>query len=423
MMKDRMVFLVNKFLSKLYCMKKITLLSVFSFAFYLLHAQTPPAKNLYEFDNNSTPRWSSFENITAEKGKAAMENNGAKGHPSDQLMPGETKVLLKTGGAGIIHRIWVTISDRSPQMLRSLKIEMYWDNANSPAVSVPFGDFFGMGLGKTAVYHNGFFTNPEGKSFQCIIPMPFKSGAKIQITNESGQRLSHIYFDIDFESITVWNANYLYFHSYWSRDTSTTLAKDFELLPYVKGKGRFLGVNIGINANPVYKNYWWGEGEVKMYLDGDKAFPSLAGTGSEDYIGTGWGQDLFYNDYAGCLSANKDNSGWAFYRYHIPDPIYFKTDCRVTMQQMGGSSKENVIALQKQGVPLIPVVIDDSKKLTHLYKKDSLVQLDNPGLPGGGTNFYRSDDVSATAYFYLNTPGNVLPALQSLQVRTAKLKN
>ncbi|MEO5590995.1 MAG: glycoside hydrolase family 172 protein [Chitinophagaceae bacterium] len=387
-----------------------------------LSAQTSPGKNLFEFDNNSTPRWSSFENIKAEKGKGAMENNGAKGHPSDALAPGETKVLMNVNGPGIINRIWVTINDRSPQMLRSLKLEMFWDGAATPAVSVPFGDFFGMGLGKTAAYRNSFFANSEGKSFQCFIPMPFKKGAKVQITNESGKRLSHIFFDINFESITTWNNNYLYFHSYWNRDTATTLARDFELLPFVKGKGRFLGVNIGINANPVYKDYWWGEGEVKMYLDGDKAFPTLAGTGSEDYIGTGWGQGLFYNDYAGCLLANKDSTGWAFYRYHIPDPIYFKTDCRVTMQQMGGNSKDKVIELQKQGVPMIPVAIDDLTKINPLYKRDSLVQLDTPGLPGGFANFYRSDDVSATAYFYLDKPNGMLPALQSLQVRTSRLK-
>jgi hypothetical protein len=183
-----------------------------------------------------------------------------------------------------------------------------------------------------------------------------------------------------------------------------------------------LGVNIGINANPLYKDYWWGEGEVKIYLDGDKVFPTLAGTGSEDYIGTGWGQGVFYNDYAGCLLANKDAAGWAFYRYHITDPVYFKTACRVTIQQMGGSRKDKVIELQKQGVPLIPVSIDDHTSTRPLYKKDSLVQLDTPGLPDGFANFYRSDDVSATAYFYLDKPGSTLPALQTVQVRTAYLK-
>jgi hypothetical protein len=130
----------------------------------------------------------------------------------------------------------------------------------------------------------------------------------------------------------------------------------------VTGKGRFLGVNVGIKANPIYEQYWWGEGEVKMYLDGDNKFPTLVGTGAEDYIGTGWGQGEFYNDYSGCLFANTDSSGWAFYRFHVPDPVYFKTGCRVTLQQMGGNRKELVSGLQNKGVPLIPVAIDDLKK-------------------------------------------------------------
>jgi len=247
-----------------------------------LCAQTGPQKPLYQFDATSTPRWSSFENRKAEKGKGGMENNGAKGHPSDGVEPGETEVLLDASGQGIINRIWITINDRSPEMLRSLKLEMFWDGSSKPAVSVPFGDFFGMGLGKTAPFHNALFANPEGRSFICYIPMPFKTGARIQVTNESDKRLSHLFYDINFQKLASFASDNLYFHAFWNRDTATTLARDFELLPPVKGKGRFLGVNIGVNANPVYKDYWWGEGEVKMYLDGDKNFPTLVGTGTED---------------------------------------------------------------------------------------------------------------------------------------------
>ncbi len=381
---------------------------------------TQSGGKLYEFDSSSSPRWSSFENITAEKGRAAMSNNGAKGHPSDGLNPGETKVLLDVNTQGNINRMWITIIDRSPEMLRSLKIEMFWDGASKPAVSVPFGDFFGIGLGKTATFHNALFANPEGRSFLSYIPMPFKKSARIQITNEGKKRLSHIFYDIDFQQLTKWNDANLYFHAYWHRDTATGLAHDFELLPRVKGNGRFLGVNIGVNANPVYEDYWWGEGEVKMYIDGDKDFPTLAGTGTEDYIGTAWGQGEFFNDYAGCLSANKNNSGWAFYRYHIPDPVFFKTDCKVTIQQIGGNRKELVASLQARGVPLIPVGLDDTKQpLLPLYKKN--VDLKDPSLPEGFVNFYRSDDVSATAYFYLNSASNDLPKLQPLSVRVYKL--
>lgn len=398
--------------------------TIFFAIFIILNVkgQLPQSKNLFEFDGNSSPRWSSFENKNGEKGKAAMENNGAKGHPSDDLEPGETKVLLDVKTQGIINRIWITIIDRSPEMLRSLKIEMFWDGAVKPAVSVPFGDFFGMGLGKTASYHNALFTNPEGRSFISNVPMPFKKAARIQVTNESNKRISHLFYDVNFQELTKWNNNNLYFHAFWYRDTATTLGKDFELLPAVNGRGRFLGTNVGVFANPLYEDYWWGEGEVKIYLDGDKEYPTLAGTGTEDYIGTAWSQGIFYNDFAGSLLANKDHAGWAFYRYHINDPIFFKTDCRVTLQQIGGNRKELVQGLQDKGVPMIPVGFDDTKSpVQPLYKKGAIVRLKDSVLPEGFINFYRSDDVSATSYFYLNSPVNELPALQPLTIRVYNL--
>jgi hypothetical protein len=377
--------------------------------------------NIFEYTDNLEPRWSSFENITAEKGKGGIENFGAKGHPCDQIPAGKSKTLLEIDGPGIINRMWITIVDRSPKMLRSLKLEMFWDNEEKPAVAVPFGDFFGIGLGKTAKYKNVLFVNPEGRSFNCFISMPFKKHAKIKITNDSDQDLKMIFFDVNFQLLKSWNENYLYFHSFWQRDTSTTLGEDFEILPKKSGKGRFVGTNIGVNANPIYKNYWWGEGEVKIYLNGDQEYPTLVGTGTEDYIGTAWGQGEYYNDYTGCLIADSENRQWAFYRYHIPDPIYFKTDCRVAIQQIGGSSKENVIQLLKEGVDLLPITIHEVPNLHHIYKKGSVIDLENPELPTGWTNFYRSDDVSATSYFYLDKPINNLPKLQPVKIRTYNL--
>ena len=405
-------------------MLKLFLSCTFLFVSSTLIAQIPLAKNIFEYDSTLSPRWATFENPTAAKGKAAMENNGAKGHPSDEIKPGETKVLMSAKGPGIINRMWITIIDRSPEMLRSLKLEMFWDDAAKPAVSVPFGDFFGIGLGKTAIFHNALFANPEGRSFICYIPMPFKTAARIQVTNESNKRLTHIFYDIDFQKTTSWNSNNLYFHAYWHRDTATKLAEDFQLLPQVKGKGRFLGVNVGVIANPIYENYWWGEGEVKMYLDGDKKFPTLSGTGTEDYIGTGWGQGEFFNDYAGSLYANKDNdNGWCFYRYHLPDPIFFKADCKVVLQEMGGNKKELVTALQAKGIPLIPATIDDQQGAPKpLYKPGHVLNLSDTTLPEGFVMFYRSDDVSSTAYFYLDKASDDLPKLQNVDVRTYKIK-
>jgi len=384
---------------------------------FLAGSNTTSAQHskLYEFDKNATTRWSSPENLNGIKSAGGQENEAAKGHAFDGMESGTSRWLLNVSGAGIINRIWITVSDRSPEMLRGLKIEMFWDGEQKPAVSAPLGDFFGVGLGKTATFHNTFFANPEGRSFSCIIPMPFKTGAKIKVTNESGKKLSHIFFDVDFQSNTSWQEGWLYFHAYWSRDTATTVGKDFELLPSLKGKGRFLGVNIGINSNPIYGDAWWGEGEVKMYLNDDGKFPTLVGTGTEDYIGTGWGQGAFFNDYAGCLISDAKAFQWAYYRYHVPDPVFFQTGLRVVIQQLGGNMKNKILALQKAGVPLIPVTIDSGGGNILLYKDKR--KLDDPTLPNGWTNFYRSDDVSSVAYFYLGSPTSNLPALQPPAIR------
>ncbi len=380
------------------------------------------ANNLFEFDNNMESRWSSPENINGEKGTGGKSNNGAKGHPCDSIGAGKSYSLLDIQGQGIVQRIWITISDRSPEMLRSLKIEIFWDNETKPAVSVPFGDFFGIGLGKTTAFQNALFANAEGRSFNCFIPMPFKKAAKIVVTNESNITLDQIFFDIDYGLLKTWNDNNLYFHAFWQRDTATRLTKDFELLPKVEGMGRFLGTNIGVCANPLFKNVWFGEGEVKMYMDGDDKYPTLVGTGTEDYIGTAYGQGKFINIYSGCTVADEVLREWAFYRFHIPDPVFFKKSIKVTIQQISGYHTAQNVKFQEAGLPMIPVATFKAGQVDKFYKKDKLVKLDSIKMVQGWTNFYSSDDVSAVAYFYLDKPSSNLPPIQSVDLRTKNLR-
>lgn len=377
---------------------------------------------LFEYQDIET-RWNSFENPTSGKGTGGSENKGAKGHPYDYLKAGETKVLMDVKGPGVITRMWFTIQDRSPEMLRSLKIEMFWDGSEKPAVAAPFGDFFGNGLGKMVAHQNHLFSNPEGRSFNCFIPMPFKTGAKVVVTNEGNVDLNMLFYDINFVKLNEWNEENLYFHCFWNRDTATTPGIDYTILPKIEGKGRFLGVNFGVMANPAYHKSWWGEGEVKMYVDGDNDLPTLVGTGTEDYIGTAWGQGKFINQYTGCLLADRENDYWTFYRYHIPDPIFFKTDIRVTIHALGGNQKDKVIEMLDEGAPLIPISIQDGQVFTGLMDSVPPVDLKNDNLMSGWTNFYRQDDWSSTACFYLNSPVNQLPKLADVQLRTYKHLN
>ena len=383
--------------------------------------EAPVADGLFVFPDGVETRWASFENPGAEKGAGGQENRGAKGHPAERLLAGDEATLLDVTGPGIVDRMWITISDRSPRMLRSLRIEMYWDGSDEPAVSAPFGDFFGVSLGRTAAFENALFSNPEGRSFNCAIPMPFRTGARIVVRNESPDDLPMLFYDVNFRKVPRWGDEVLYFHTYWNRDPETALKVDHEILPKVTGRGRYLGANLGVVANPLYEGSWWGEGEVKVYLDGDGDLATLVGTGTEDYIGTGWGQGAYAHRFQGCLIADADRDEWAFYRYHVPDPVYFGSDCRVTIQQIGGNQKPVVVRLMEEGVSLIPITIHEVDTLHLLLEKEPVPELSDPGLPGGWANFYRSDDVSSTAYFYLDRPTSGLPALQPVSERVAGL--
>ncbi|HEX8986202.1 MAG TPA: DUF2961 domain-containing protein, partial [Bryobacteraceae bacterium] len=191
----------------------------------------------------------------------------------------------------------------------------------------------------------------------------------------------------------------------------------------VGGEGRFLGVHFGVIANPEITG-WWGEGEVKMYVDGDTALPTLAGTGAEDYIGTGWGQGVFSNRYQGCLLADGKQGRYASYRYHIPDPVYFHQDLRVTIQAMGGDTKENVLKMLDKGAPIRPVSIDEKgKPFARLLETEPAQDLrTHASRPDAWVNIYRRDDWSSVALFYLDAPVNGLPRLAPVEKRVENIE-
>jgi hypothetical protein len=259
----------------------------------------------------------------------------------------------------------------------------------------------------------------------------------MEITNESHSYVL-LWYDIDYLQLKKQPDDILYFHAYWSRDPQTTPGKDFVILPEVKGKGRYLGANIGMIGNTKeYGHTWFGEGEVKMYLDGDRDHPSLVGTGTEDYIGSGWGQGHFYGPERGSLIADTANILYAFYRYHINDPVYFYSDCRVAIQQMGSASLPTIKEMLSHHANLQPVWYFDSKGMDDVSGDRSkgpeqvgLLDMQNPAdrsldkiPPYTSVNFYRSDDLSATAYYYLDNPSGSLPALPSLELRMKDLKS
>ncbi len=379
------------------------------------------ATALFEMPEGVESRWASFENPLGEKGKGGMANKGGKGAAFDSVKAGETKVLMDVQGGGVIHRMWFTLSTRGPQPLRSYVLRCYWDGAEKPAVEVPFGDFFGAIHGKMVAFESELFANPEGRSFNSYVPMPFRRAARVTFTNESSRDLDQLFYDINYTLQDNHGANMLYFHASWRRERWTELGRDFEILPRVEGRGRFLGAHIGILGHPDNRG-WWGEGEVKMYVDGDTDFPTIVGTGTEDYVGTAYGQGEFAGRYQGSLLVDDAKRRYAFYRYHVPDPIYFHQDLRVTLQQMGGTGKKEVAQLLQKGVEIQPVTIHDSKQFVKLLEMDPIPDVrTDKSLPDAWTNFYRRDDVCAVAFFYMDRPENNLPPIAPVTARTEAL--
>lgn len=396
---------------KAYIITLVTLLILFACPAYADTGNTEP---LYQLPAGIESRWASMENPDGKKGEAAQANFGRKGSPARGLKAGESFVLAhaeKTSGA--VRRIWVTINDRSPVLMRGIVIRMYWDGAEKPAVEAPIGDFFCQPLGQPVQFENAWFSNPEGKSFNIAIPMPFRKGFKITAANESPKDLGAFFYDVNYTIGDKHGSDIGYFHAHYRRENPTTLRRDFEILPKVEGKGRFLGCSLGVIADTAtYGKSWWGEGEVKMYIDGDRRFPTLSGTGTEDYIATGWGQGRYSQQWHGCPFTDGENLRYGFYRLHGPDPVYFYKDIRVTIQQIGCYRKDIMIEHMKNSDTKQLIMTGDG---TRVFTLEDVEKYGDYGL------FEREDDWCATAWFYLDKPANNLPPIAPYEERVKGL--
>lgn len=361
-------------------------------------------------------RWATAENPDAVPGQGGMTNHGRKGNACKApFAAGEEFVMAHAKDTpGMVRRIWVTISDRSAEMVRGVVIRMYWDGQTKPAVEAPLGDLFCQPLGQLHAFENAWFDNPEGRSLNMRIPMPFRKEFRITATNETSKDMNMFFYEVDFTVGDELPADMGYFHAYYNRNRKTAVRNDFVILPRIEGKGRFLGCCLGVIANTaVNAKTWWGEGEVKMYIDGDTDYPTLCGTGTEDYISTAWGQGHYAHLWHGCSIADGENYRYGFYRLHGPDPVWFHKDIRVTIQQIGWSGLGQMFEhLKTSGITEMLSTGDGTRKLTI----DGLVK-------GNMSLFERhDDDWCATAYFYLDSPSSTLPPIQPLDERTAGLE-
>jgi hypothetical protein len=286
----------------------------------------------YRLDTRLESRSISFENPTGARGEGGQAASklgvGRKGSPARTIKGGESVTLCDIKGAGTIRHIWITMH-RDPETLRSAVIRAYWDGQEHPSIECPMGDFMGFAHGKVMAYQSAVHSVGQNAGMNIWLPMPFRSRARLTFTHE-GEKSTPLFYQIDYTVGDKHPKDVGRLHVLFRRENPTTLKKDFELLPQRQGRGRFIGSVIGIRA---LEGHWWGEGEVKVYLDGDTEFPTICGTGSEDYVGLSWGIQQTPFLYNGC-SLNKNNFV-SMYRWHLPDPVYWKEDCRITIQQIG----------------------------------------------------------------------------------------
>ena len=387
----------------------VTAFSVLSLAFLSadrLFSQLP-----YVVPDGVDTRWVSFENTTGAKGQGGKANQGRKGAAARRIAPGETVTLAEIDGPGVIRRIWLTVRG-NPDNLRGMVIRMYWENQATPSVEAPLQDFFGTPFARQVPFESCYFSNPEGRSFNCFILMPFKTKARIEVERQAPQDTCSLFFDINYTIGDKLPEELCYFHAHYRRENPTTPKEDFPILPLIRGKGRYLGCNVGIRTVGDYRlPVWFGEGEIKIYLDGDKEYPTLCGTGTEDLVGSAWGLGAFNHLYQGCLLTESRHGVWGFYRYHQPDPVYFHRDIRVELQQMSGAMVEEILKYIKP--ENYPELIATHQRFDP--EKDKMPWK-------GWHNFETPQDVCATAYWYQSLPSPQWEPLEPYEERMKDLE-
>jgi len=268
---------------------------------------------------------------------AAAENlgQGWKVSPFFKPKAGETLTIMDVDGPGVIEHIWIATEASWVGNGRACVLRFYWDHEDSPSVEVPLTDFFAVGNDRFAPVNSlAVLVNPMA-ALNCYWPMPFRRHVKITFTNDLSRDLSLLTYQIDYK-LTEVPQNTGYLHAQWRRATTKRSFPQHTILDGVKGEGNYVGTFL---ACAQLSDGWFGEGEVKFYIDGDKKFPTICGTGTEDYFGGSYGfPEIYTTAYVGNTLKREKGNGprlWSLYRWHIMDPICFRKDFRATIQALG----------------------------------------------------------------------------------------
>ena len=361
-------------------------------------------------DTSLSSRAATFENPTGARGAGGSAGGGRKGAPSQAVAPGSTVTLLDVEGPGTVRHVWLTVPPAPPEVLRSLLFEAWWDGAASPSISVPVVDLFGCPHGRPVAFSTGLSAVQEGRGLNLHVPMPFRSHARFAFTNGSTRDVE-LYYQVDFTLQPSVPDDAGLLHVTWRRSDPTTLGDDFVIESVDGGgPGRFLGCNVGVRV--LDEGAWYGEGEVKVFLDGDDPLPTICGTGLEDYVGTAWGMGAHSAPWSGAPLDVRDPAARrgqpsfvGFYRWHVPDPIVFTSSVRVTLQQLGFA-----LFLEGQDEAF------EAYSSTHPVGGRGWAMRPRPGVLAMGVA-ERVDDVCATAFTYLRSPQPVPPVDPALAVQ------
>jgi hypothetical protein len=304
------------------------------------------------------------ENFTGEKGKGGMATDGTgaacardlgvgwKISPSIRIAPGETRTLADVRGSGAIQHIWMTLTGH----WRHSILRIYWDNQETPSVECPAGDFFACGWGQYAQISSLAVCVNPGSAFNCYWEMPYRSGFRMTMTNIAAQEMT-LYYQITFTETDVPD-DLAYFHAQFRRVNPLPYKQVYTILDGVRGQGQYVGAYMAWGVN---NNGWWGEGEIKFYIDGDDEYPTICGTGTEDYFCGSYNFDVgkdqggyreFTTPYSGLAQVIRPDGlyrsqmRFGMYRWHMTDPIRFERDLRVTIQALGWRSGGRYLPLQ-----------------------------------------------------------------------------
>ena len=355
---------------------------IFCMFFSCGNEETESGGQLYDLGTQLKSRSASFENPTgapSQGGRTASKLGvGRKGFPAKSIIPGETVVLCDIEETGTIRHLWMTGSFKDhPSALRSMVVRGYWDNQEHPSIECPLGDFMGSAHARINMYQSAVHSTGINAALNIWLPMPFRERGKLTITNEGDADVT-LFYQVDYTIGDRHPGELGRLHVCFVRENPTILGKDFEILPKRSGKGRFVGTVLGIRSSD---EHWWGEGEIKIYMDGDTEFPTICGTGSEDYVCLSYGMQQTPFLYHGC-SWNQDGF-ISMYRWHIQDPVYWKDECRITIQQIGYDYARG----ETTGTPL----------------------------------YERQDDWSSATFWYEPLPSAPLPEFPDLQSRLENL--